>query len=397
MAKAAKKKTDAPVIAIAVEAECVIPKFLNYNRSISVSTGYFHGRRADGTLVPVEVTQTTKRGSTSSMSNGLTNAFEPIPASEEDQKDIRQSNVMTVDEAFLPGDCRTLVITYGFTVLPKALAPSACGSIGFRSAMGRFAEVFSQKGGFRDLAGRYLWNVANGRTIWRNDALENLRAEITCRGVTVVFDCHDIAIDAYPGEDAMPEGFSKLVDMFGEALGTKSRRPTIFSVELSGDTNPGTEVYPSQEFVREEMRDKSPHPNKRQLSYEWSRFGERNIRHATLHSQKIGNAIRTIDQWHDHVEEYGTTAVEPFGFVQSRMSAVRAPDTDAGKSFYEIVRDVDSLTARIEKGPIDDDARYVGAVLVRGGVFSSGKTKPKTKNGAGNPEADNDKPNEEAA
>lgn len=84
---------------------------------------------------------------------------------------------------------------------------------------------------------------------------------------------------------------------------------------------------------------------------------------AGMHSQKIGNAIRTIDTWHPKVDELGAIAVEPYGSVTSRGVACRQPKEKM--DFYTL------LDNWVTKGQKPDVAQqhYVMAVLIRGGVF----------------------------
>lgn len=79
---------------------------------------------------------------------------------------------------------------------------------------------------------------------------------------------------------------------------------------------------------------------------------------AAMHSVKIGNAIRTIDDWYTGAEF--PIAVEPFGSVTQMGQAYRKSKIDLYTLMLEWVNDKD----------IGDDQRYfVLANLVRGGVF----------------------------
>jgi CRISPR-associated protein Csy3 len=84
---------------------------------------------------------------------------------------------------------------------------------------------------------------------------------------------------------------------------------------------------------------------------------------AGMHSQKIGNALRTIDTWHPEADELGAIAVEPYGSVTSRGVACRQPREKM--DFYTL------LDNWVTKGQTPDKKQqhYVMAVLIRGGVF----------------------------
>ena len=84
-----------------------------------------------------------------------------------------------------------------------------------------------------------------------------------------------------------------------------------------------------------------------------------------MHSQKIGNAIRTIDTWYPEFEtaNVGPIAVEPYGAVTNLGKAYRTPKDKA--DFYSLF----DKWALGEKLANKNEEHYVMAVLVRGGVF----------------------------
>ena len=75
-----------------------------------------------------------------------------------------------------------------------------------------------------------------------------------------------------------------------------------------------------------------------------------------MHSQKIGNAMRTIDTWYPNLEgeNLGPIAVEPYGSVTSQWRAYRQPK--------------EKLVLN-DKEPDIEQQHYVMAILIRGGVF----------------------------
>jgi len=89
-----------------------------------------------------------------------------------------------------------------------------------------------------------------------------------------------------------------------------------------------------------------------------------------MHSQKIGNALRTIDTWYPALDDVttGPIAVEPYGAVTNLGKAYRNPKDKA--DFFTLF----DRFACGEDLSSKDDKHYVMAVLVRGGVFGeSGK------------------------
>ena len=117
----------------------------------------------------------------------------------------------------------------------------------------------------------------------------------------------------------------------------------------------GQEVFPSQELVL----DNSGKSNKSKTLYHVNKV-------AALHSQKVGNALRTIDDWYDTEKEgehIGPISVEPFGSVTSRGKAYRQPKQK--QDFYTLF---DNWVCKGE-APEENQQHYVIANLIRGGVF----------------------------
>ena len=118
----------------------------------------------------------------------------------------------------------------------------------------------------------------------------------------------------------------------------------------------GQEVFPSQELILERGRgDKSK-----------TLYAVRDV--AAIHSQKIGNALRSIDTWYPGADELGPIAVEPYGSVTTQGKAYRVPKDK--EDFYSLL---DGWILK-DKVPSLDQQHFVIATLIRGGVFGdSGK------------------------
>ena len=87
---------------------------------------------------------------------------------------------------------------------------------------------------------------------------------------------------------------------------------------------------------------------------------------AAMHSQKISNAIRTIDNWYPDAQF--PVAIEPYAAVTTLGAAFRQPNQKS--DFYSIFDD----WVLNDKSPSIDDQHYAIGVLLRGGVFgASGK------------------------
>jgi hypothetical protein len=62
---------------------------------------------------------------------------------------------------------------------------------------------------------------------------------------------------------------------------------------------------------------------------------ERDNEIAGIHSQKIGNALRTIDTWYPKGRRVGPIAVEPYGSVTTQGKAYRQPKDK--QDFYNLL------------------------------------------------------------
>jgi len=113
----------------------------------------------------------------------------------------------------------------------------------------------------------------------------------------------------------------------------------------------GQEVFPSQELILDKSGSK-----KSKTLYAVDDA-------AAIHSQKIGNAIRTIDTWYPEARENGPIAVEPYGSVTTQGKAYRQPKEKA--DFYNLL---DGWVIK-DKALTPEEQHFVIATLIRGGVF----------------------------
>ena len=114
----------------------------------------------------------------------------------------------------------------------------------------------------------------------------------------------------------------------------------------------GQEVFPSQELILDRARG-----DKSKTLYDVGGV-------AGIHSQKLGNAIRSIDTWYQEAEVNGPIAVEPYGSVTTQGKAYRQPRTTKD-DFYTLL---DGWVLK-DKVPALDQQHFVIATLIRGGVF----------------------------
>ena len=198
--------------------------------------------------------------------------------------------------------------------------------------------------------------MANGRFLWRNRAgaesvevqvsqLKNGKAEKTW-----VFDALAHNLRAL---DTTAEDVQSLATLLADGLaGTAHVLLQIIAFVRMGA---GQEVFPSQELILDKGS-----AGKSKTLYQ---IGDKGHEIAAIHSQKIGNAIRTIDNWYEGAGELGPIAVEPYGSVTTQGKAYRQPKQK--QDFYTLL---DNWLLN-DKVPSTEEQHFVMAVLIRGGVF----------------------------
>jgi CRISPR-associated protein Csy3 len=336
---------------------------LAFARSIQITEGVFFGVRTNAEPLLVEVLTKGVRGQ----------------SSEDDAKNAGKSNPQSVEFAVVPQGCDGIELRFSVRVLDHAMQPHACDDPKVSRVYKNLALTYATRGGFHRLAELYTWNVANGRFAWRNrwqtDAAE---VRVDFEGRKIVFDpLHDCLGDLNTpvGIDVMAkamllgsrEDLEVFVDDFATALHERNRAFT-FSVAWKAAMQPGQEVFPSQEYIREEEGAKQE--NISRVYAKLPRFiGGRVVQQASMHSQKIGAALRHIDVWHGD-ETYGAIAVNPYGGVQESSAVLR--DKGSKRSFYDLRRKPEALFAALDDettNEIPGEVHFVMANLVRGGVF----------------------------
>lgn len=275
---------------------------------------------------------------------------------------IQAPNLQTVDVATLPGNADTLRVRFTLRVLGGAGVPSACNNADYRAALKDVVSCYSQTHGFKELAQRFACNIANGRFLWRNrvgaGAVE-VRVNHVEKGQVVsqwIFNAHDFSLRHF--DVVANTDLSALTAVIGNGLESADGY-ALLDVQAFARMGDAQEVYPSQELILD-RGDKKGQKSKTLYVVDGV---------AGMHSQKVGNALRTIDTWYPAEEgAISPIAVEPYGSVTSEGKAYRQPKDKA--DFYCL------LDNWILKGevPAEGDQHFVMATLVRGGVFgASGK------------------------
>jgi len=308
--------------------------------------------RANGRIwPPVTVREKSVRGTISNRPKG---SGELDPAKLD--ASIQKPNLQTVDVATLPLDADTLRVCFTLRVLGGAGAPSACNNHDYLRRLQEIVNLYATEIGFGELARRYAQNLANARFLWRNrigsEAVE-VRVSQMQDGQEVqkwTFDAMQYPLRDFGAADG--QDLATLAKVIENGLAGEGY--VLLLVEAYARVGAGQEVFPSQELVLSDRGNDKGRKSK-------TLYAVGPV--AAMHSQKIGNALRTIDTWYHDDDGLGPIAVEPYGSVTSLGRAFRQPKEKM--DFYSLF---DAWVAR-DKRPSLEQQHFVMATLVRGGVF----------------------------
>ncbi len=268
---------------------------------------------------------------------------------------IENPNLQKVDVAALPSTADTLKVVFTLRVLGGTGKPSACNDADYLNKLLDTVRGYVDTQGFDELGRRYAFNLANGRFLWRNRiGAEQVEVRVahlvggipqqawTFDALALPLRSFDAPSESHPAL----EGLARLV-----ANGLVGQQHVLLQVTAFVRIGCGQEVFPSQELILDRGRG-----DKSKTLYEVNGV-------AGIHSQKIGNALRTIDTWYEGADEMGPIAVEPYGSVTTQGKAYRQPKQKL--DFYSLL---DNWIIKDQAPPVEQQ-HFVIATLVRGGVF----------------------------
>ena len=265
---------------------------------------------------------------------------------------IENPNLQTVDVAALPADADTLKVQFTLRVLAGAGTPSACNSAPYQAKLLGTVKAYVDTNGFTELAQRYAANLANGRFLWRNrvgaESVQVLVEQLQGGKAKNLW-----SFDALAHNLRALDAINSEVKSLGQAIasGLAGTEHVLLQVTAFVRMGAGQEVFPSQELILDKGASK-----KSKTLYDVQGV-------AAIHSQKIGNALRSIDTWYEGAEELGPIAVEPYGSVTTQGKAYRQPKQKV--DFYTLL---DNWLLKDQVPPLEQQ-HFVMAVLIRGGVF----------------------------
>ncbi len=330
-----------------------IASVLAFEKKLVPSDGYMYGTQWDNRTeaTPLKLKEKSVRGT---ISNRLKAAVKGDPAKL--NAEVEKANLQRVDACMLEPDQDTLKLHFTLKVLGGITRPSACNNAAFKQTYVTAAKDYLEREKFRELARRYALNIANGRFLWRNrvgaETIE-VHVKVLNRDAEQQW-CFDAREFSVRHMDADNSDVNALANRIALALASDDDF-LMLDITCFAKVGRAQEVYPSEELVLDKGKGE-----KSKILYAINDI-------AAMHSQKLGNALRTIDTWYPDFnnpeESAGPIAIEPYGAVTNLGKAYRTPK--AKQDFYTFF----DRWARGEKLERLEDEHYVMAVLVRGGVF----------------------------
>lgn len=330
-----------------------IASVLAFEKKLVSSDGYLYGTTWENkeSATPLALVEKSVRGT---ISNRLKAAVKNDPAKLD--AEVEKANLQRVDACALSPGQDTLKLHFTLKVLGGITEPSACNNSAFKQSYKTAAQTYIKEQGFTELAKRYATNIANARFLWRNRVgAEQIEVHVNALNkdnpTSWVFDATELSTRHFNHENSK---VAELGERIAQALASDEDF-LMLDITCYVQVGLSQEVYPSEELVLDKGKGE-----KSKILYQVNDI-------AAMHSQKIGNALRTIDTWYpdfaDEEQSAGPIAIEPYGAVTNLGRAYRTPKDK--QDFYTFF----DAWARGTKLERVEDEHYVMATLVRGGVF----------------------------
>jgi len=272
----------------------------------------------------------------------------------EDAKKMKPNPVSSdSDDANLPHDKDTLKVSFSLRVIGNVGKPFACNDPDFTIAIGEKMNAYKENAeGFKTLALRYAYNIANGRFLWRNRVCAEkavIKVKTNSSQDELSFKPHDFSLNDFKKNENDAD-LQTLAKVISSGLNGDENTFSFIEVDAYVKLGSGQHVYPSQEMNMNE---------KKKVLFSLPVDGD--VKEcAAIHNVKIGNAVRTIDNWYKDAE--CPIAVEPYGSVTQMGQAYRKNKADG--DLYSVM-----IGWLKDENLNDNDKNFVVANFIRGGVF----------------------------
>jgi len=302
------------------------------------------------------------------------------------EKDIK--NPQRTESAKTDPGATGMVVRFSMSTITLDNAVFACNQNDFRASVQGFIERFKSSAELREVCNRYARNILNGRWLWRNRILgKRITVTVTCGNET-------IESDATPRPHTAFGNYTDNEKKLGELLAFSiTEQPMQFVVTGTIDFGMAGsfEVFPSQNYISDK-----PKGFARSL-YKLNRISRQDLirimskddadtysgdiidmGNAAIRDQKIGNAIRTIDTWYIvGRDDAAPIPVEPAG-ANIETNEIKRSGING---LFELILEVDNILPAKEGNPLNYDAAFILANLVRGFLAPSSKQERASNNG----------------
>lgn len=328
-----------------------IPSVLAFEKKLVPSDGYMYETKWDdrSILFPLKLKEKSVRGT-------ISNRLKKSNEAEKLNKKIENPNLQTVDSCNLGAEQDTLKLNYTLKVLGNIGEPSVCNKSEFKRECINQVKKYIEKYSCSELAYRYAHNIACARFLWRN-RVGGHKIETHVETINLPnkkkWKFSKISINDF---DQKNDQIKELAEEIKKVL-SSSEEFLLLKIDAYVFLGNKQEVYPSEELVLDQ--NKNQKGSKSKVLYSVNEI-------AAMHSQKIGNALRTIDTWYPEYNQNnggGSIAIEPYGAVTNLGKAYRNPKDKC--DFYSLF---DNWVLN-KKELSEKEQHYVIAVLIRGGVF----------------------------
>ncbi len=320
-----------------------LPSLLSVTGAIDPSHAIMFSS-CDKGVKPLEIKERALTGTLGSYSE-----IEKIATKEDKGENIDLvSNIQTVDGCFLPLEHNFLHVS-GTVKFSNMIDSINCNETQPIKDIQAYYESKEAQSAIDEIAKRTVVQFLKGAPLHRNARSRNIELSITLNNDESDYSTqvnHRTEFDADLG------GFNEVALQIAKALKGGIEDILLISYQYKIEVGNGQEVYPSEEF--------SDGSKKTLFRVQGQQAG--------MHSQKIGNGLRTIDDWYSD-ECVPAIPVDPFG-----------PHKKLGKlerSKNNVFSHIDKL---INHQPMTSNEHcYLTASLIRGGVYSGPSKKPPKK------------------
>ncbi len=275
---------------------------------------------------------------------------------EEIETTALEPNPQQGDACALSTEYDTLKLDFSMMILPVAGQIHLCPSEEYYKLLLNMYRYVHEHNLYYKLAQLYVNNIANARYLWRNRrSASQIEVIVVMGDKRFTFNAKDFSLDEFVLDN---DDINEIANEMARVLGSSEEDFLELRVTCYAKLGTGMEVFPSQEMTMKEEDEKI---GKVLFEYEGS---------AGMHSQKINNAIRTIDIWYPRYNELQFPLPADNYGANRTLGIILRPK---GYTFYDYI---DKYIENLAEAP-EEDLLYIMAVIVRGGLFGPPSEKKK--------------------